>query len=671
MAAVAQDDIDLRIDPDDGDGYYRLYWTGGSTPYEVYRSTDPALVVAATNRLGETILQAWIDEPPPAGGPFFFQITSSCLPACVAGEICCYEVCCSLPNATPGCGGAGAGCVVESCDEDYWNLNGINADGCEFFCDTPEMTDFPDLLGTDENCDLVDGEVDNAIFVAKWGDDGNPGSLESPKLTIQAGLDSAAALGRRDVYVAAGLYFEKINMPAGVGAYGGYDSDFHARDIAIYETIVAGTDPTAALPGAVSFLSLTGLPSGTTVFDGFTVLAPDVATATDSTYGLYLVDSDQSVTIAHNRIHGGDGGDGARGADGTDGAAGTPGSPGMDALDLYATYGVSGHECSAAYHSPGGAGGSTICGPTPTNGGDGGGRICPAFDGSQTDPPVASEWGQAGSNGGGPGGSPGWDVYHQAYSCYGYETWGYLAGDPGADGAAGDNGGPGEGCFPASGSVVASLWVAQPAAAGADGGHASGGGGGGSGAGAWTHEMCDAYGYSNDNLGGSGGGGGAGGCAGTAGGPGQGGGGSFAIFTTWTAPPATVPTIVDNTIYTGFGGRGGDGGAGGLGGEAGAGGPGGASIEFIFEPDPVYPSFAGGHGGSGGRGGHGGGGGGGCGGPAYGIFAWNQGAANLDAWSFGNLIITSGAGGAGGQGGYSLGNPGNAGTDGEHAETSF
>ena len=137
MAAVAQDDIELSIDPDDGDGYYRLYWTGGAAPYEVYRSTDPAIVILATNRLGETILQVWIDEPPPEGGPWFYQVTSSCSPVCEMDEICCYELCCSLPNATPACGGAGLGCVVESCDENYWNRIGILSYGCEFLCDTP------------------------------------------------------------------------------------------------------------------------------------------------------------------------------------------------------------------------------------------------------------------------------------------------------------------------------------------------------------------------------------------------------------------------------------------------------------------------------------------------------------------------------------------------------
>lgn len=666
-AALAADPIVLNIVPDQGDGFYRLYWTGGHVPYEVYRSTDPATVVMATNRLGETVGMSWIDEPPVAG-TYYYQLTSSCPTGCGAGEICCEESCCSLPNATPACGGSGVGCVVESCDPDYWNLNGIHADGCEFFCDTPTLTDFPDLLGTDENCDFVDGEVDNAIFVSKSGNDLDDGSLDLPKLTIQSAIDAAVAMGKRDVYVAAGLYVEKITVPADLGVYGGYRFDFFDRDLAFYETVIIGTAPTAGQPGAVNFLSVSGGGAGSSVLDGFTVFATEGQALGASSYGVYILQSDDTVTVRNNQIYGGYGADGALGTDGQFGVPGSPGTAGLDALDLLQSYGVSDHDCSPVNHSPGGLGAASICG---TEGGDGGERVCPFYDGTQTAAPVASEGGQAGQNSGGLGGTAGQDVYHQMFSCEAFEVFG---GGPesadGLDGLSGVDGIPGFGCNSPAGSVTGGLWNAVPPSPGGSGQHGGGGGGGGSGAGAWMHASCVTE-YGGDNLGGTGGGGGAGGCGGTAGTGGAVPGGSFAVFVTYFVPPVSVvPAINNNIIYTGFGGAGGAGGRGGQGGEGGSGGNGGTA-NHVTILDPVFPTYPGGRGGDGGLGGHGGGGGGSCGGPAYGIYASNTGGANLTIWTLGNFILTSGAGGVGGRGGASNGLAGGDGLDGNHAATNF
>jgi hypothetical protein len=658
----------LNVVPDQGDGFYRLYWTGGNPPYDVYRSTDPALIVTSANRLGETVGNAWIDQPP-AAGVHYYMVTSSCAPACAAGEICCNEACCGLPHATPACGGGTLTCVVESCDPGYWNVNGLSADGCEFFCDTPSMTDFPDPQGLDENCDFVDGEVANSIFVARSGSDVNAGTMASPKLTIQAGIDAAVAGGRRDVYVAAGLYFEEIVLPGGVGVYGGYTGDFRARNVATNETIIFGTQSTVARPGAVNVFSILNQPAGSSVLDGFTVFAPDGGASGASSYGVYVHDTDASLRLGHNRVYGGYGADGATGGDGTTGQAGPNGSTGVAALDLNVAFGVVNHGCLLAHERPGGPGGSRTCSGQSTNGGNGGTSACPAFTGGQTLPPVPRETGTNGFNGGGPGGPAGWDVYQLGTACSVYQGFGDLIGSSGSAGLQGNSGTAGAGCSQPAGSVVSGLWAAAPSGAGANGADGGGGGGGGSGAGAWMDLACVPLGYGSDNLGGSGGGGGAGGCGGRGGTGAGGGGGSFAIFVVFGSLPASVPAISGNSLYTGIGGTGGIGGAGVAGGSGGGGGAGGAGMTTTT--NPAWPSFRGGDGGQGGSGGSGGGGGGGCGGPTYGLFAWNTGGLGLAQWAADNTFILNGAGGAGGAGGPALVNRGGNGADGPHAAKNF
>ena len=65
-------------------------------------------------------------------------------------------------------------------------------------------------------------------------------------------------------------------------------------------------------------------------------------------------------------------------------------------------------------------------------------------------------------------------------------------------------------------------------------------------------------------------------------------------------------------------------------------------------------------------------GGGGCGGVSYGIFAFGQGSADLNAWKSSNDVI-GGAAGAGGFGGGSApgGDPGTDGAAGTLADTNF
>jgi hypothetical protein len=582
-----------------------------------------------------------------------------------------------VANATRLCDSTGA--VPQCsfvCDDRTADLNGNPADGCE--CVVVSDVDVPN--GQDLNCDGVDGDVTMTVFVAKNGNDGNPGTIDAPVRTIQAGIDRATAEGLRDVYVATGVYSESITLAAGVIVYGGYSSDFRQRDTILFETALLSAAPTAEKPAAVNGENLTGAP-GSTGLVGVSVFGWVHRTPGATSYAIRCVDCTDAVVFRDNRVVAGSGGDGATGAEGAPGASGGAGTAGLAALD------IGKNMCSAADHRAGGAPGVQTCGAVNVSGGAGGSSVCPDYNESsgQTACPVTSNQSvaaaQLGASGSGPaagdGGESGFDRYINAldgpYSeCTATAQNCTLcktppespAGSPGERGGPGDAGAAGSGCDGVGGTVTGGLWRGGDGAAGGGGGPGSGGGGGGAAGGVETWGCPAEVGGFHD-LGGSGGGGGAGGCGGTGGGGGTAGGGSFAFFFHWTSAPASLPVVEDNAIVRGDGGDGGAGGSGGPGGAGGAGGDGGPSVAG----NTTFCTVAGGAGGEGGAGGHGAGGGGGCGGASYGIFV--SGAAGSAAWKSGNAFEAAGGSGRGGRGGLSLGLPGAAGADGAEGDANF
>ncbi|MCC6622109.1 MAG: hypothetical protein IT385_12675 [Deltaproteobacteria bacterium] len=579
-------------------------------------------------------------------------------------------------NATRVCDASGdvPRCVVV-CAEGTADIDGNPLNGCE--CDETSDTDLPD--GTDQNCDGIDGEIDNGVFVARTGDDSAAGTIDDPLLTVQAGVDRAASLGRRDVYVATGVYAESVTLTSGVTVYGGYSGDYHRRDRRLYETALLAGQPTRDQPGAVNAVGITAA-SGLV---GFTVFGASPETAGASAYTIWIVDSGDALRIADNTIDAGDGAAGAPGGAGASGTTGVPGVGGGAAKD------IGDGTCGASDHNLGGAGGPRTCGGVDVGGGAGGAAICPDYNESaaadacpvtSSQAATAVEAGAAGRGAApGGGGAAGLDVFtSRAFGPYSatpcadanancsvcHVPSGAATGGDGAAGAPGVSGLAGEGCADADGAVVDHRWVAAGATAGSDGGAGSGGGGGGAAGGVETFG-CGAQGSAFSDIGGSGGGGGSGGCGAAAGTAGGSGGGSFAIFVSWSASPTSRPVIVGNEVRPGAGGAGGNGGLGGTGGAGGAAGPGGlggASAATVCAP-------RGGAGGAGGNGGHGGGGGGGCGGPSFGIFV--AGGAGDPAWKSGNTIAGTARAGAAGAGGPSLGATGGSGLEGAEGAASY
>lgn len=572
---------------------------------------------------------------------------------------------------------------VEACPGGF-DCKSVSADGVDiaFIC-VPDLTcvpvDGPDFAGDDldTNCDGIDGEVDNGVFVARNGDDDADGTITRPVRSIAVGVDLAVALGKRDVYVASGVYSGNVALAEGKGLFGGYSADFRVRAPYALETAILGEPASDEVPAAITCVGLGAADAAApTIVRGFTVFGANAANVPGAnSYAAYLRDCGPNLSLRDNRIYGGAGGNGVPGVPGSDGDAGVAGAPGVDAYDVNQFTGGGARQCFASNHRAGGAGGSKTCGGVAVSGGEGGDSVCPDYG---TAPPASAIGGAGAGDAPGDGGWAGWDLRIETQNtancsrCLAPPDQEPFSAGLGQPGAPGDSGARGAGCAVPEGRVVDGHWRGDPGDDGGDGDHGSGGGGGGSGGGVEvTGSNCAALDVTGgSDMGGSGGGGGSGGCLGVGGAGGAAGGGSFAIFMTFDAAPEGLPELRDNVIRRGTGGFGGAGGPGGVGGVGGAGAPGGASGEGSLG---TFCAFAGGSGGAGGQGGHGGGGGGGCGGASYGLFVWpaDGGGADLNALVADNLFEVGGVGGLGGAGGASLGASGTPGATGGGADTNF
>ncbi|MBK7858450.1 MAG: hypothetical protein IPJ65_07465 [Archangiaceae bacterium] len=489
--------------------------------------------------------------------------------------------------------GTAGRCVNGSCQNTclpgFVDLDMNPANGCEYACTFVSAADLPDLAFGDANCDGIDGEVGNGIFVSPQGLDGNPGTRAAPKKTVQAGILAAVAGSKRDVYVAAGTYTEQVQMAADKGVYGGYLAADWSRGTANVSSVAGVLTPLAISSANNARVQLMTFIGNTPVGAG------------QSSYGAWIINSTgvvlEGVTVRAG--NGTPGSAGTAGATGASGGAGQVGQPGAEDSDFVCT--------TNAAPTPGPGGTNGTCGRT---GGRGGAPGKAGSTGSDGLPGV----------GGTPGGS---GVPAEQGNIAPGNPYVGSAGSPGAPGGHGTS-------ATGFGSISGAGYALANATAGGSGSHGNGGGGGGGGGGGTVN--CDSY-------GGAGAGGGAGGCGGAFGLAGMSGGAAVAIFLFNASVTAT-----SCTLQTGNGGDGGRGGTGGTGGTGGAGGvaSNGAGNEYgnSSEQDDGSNGARGGRGGNGGRGGDGGGGGGG---PSIGVL---RGGAST--WAATAPIYVLGQGGAGG-----------------------
>ncbi len=464
---------------------------------------------------------------------------------------------CNTPNATNTCTGGTCGFT---CPANRWDLDGNPANGCEYVCTFISAVDLPDLGLVDANCDGIDGEVNNSVFVTTTGSDGNPGTRTAPKLTLAGALSAAISTNKRDVLVAGGGYLGQVNITApNKGLYGGYTAGTWARALTTAVTVTGTNTP----------LSITN--ANNAVVQLMTFNGADPVGVSATAYGALIVNS-ASVQLERVNISAGAGTAGSSGGTGASGAAGGNGGQGAPGCEDSSF--ITCRNCSRP--TPG-AGGTSTCG---RNGGRGG------FPGNEH---ASGEAGLAGVTANPGPGTPS-----------GGGNWATPAIYWGANGAAVSNGtnGSSGGNFGVLGPVGYTVANTTDGTDGADGNGGGGGGGGGGGPNA-----CDSY-------GGAGSGGGAGGCKGTRGTRGTSGGGSFGIMLWNSTVQATTCVITASN-----GGAGGNGGPGGIGGNGGSGGPrnnyGGSG-----EQDDGSNGAPGGNGSKAGNGGAGGAGGGG---PSIGV----------------------------------------------------
>ncbi|MFT3712556.1 MAG: MopE-related protein [Archangium sp.] len=508
----------------------------------------------------------------------------------------CTTVCPNRPNAARYCSlnACGFSCIPGFLDQD-----GLSANGCEYTC-TMMGVDDPDDLGTDQNCDGIDGDESKAIFVALTGNDFNPGTKALPKRTVQAGVNAANS-SKPHVYVSEGVYVETVALRSGISIYGGYSVSANwTRNSALYTTTI---QQDLTQNGRVIAMTGSNILAPTTVAY-LTVRANNASGFGASTYGIHCV-ACTLLTVKRVNVYAGSATSGTGGANG---GAGSPAGNGA---------GGSNGSCDGAAGG-GGLGGFSVCGRTGGNGGNGG-----------------AEGSNAGQGGGlgiisSSGGSSGNQCNASSTLCL---SGGCTAG-PGGGGANGSSGGAGSnGAGGNNAMLVGQFWEVSVGGDGTDGADGNGGGGGGGGGG--QGGACV-----DDGGGNGGGGGGGGGCHGTFARGGNPGGSSFAVFLI----NSTGMRIESSTLTSGSAGNGGSGGTGGSGGSGGSGAGGANSC--------TGEVGAGGRGGDGGNGGRGGHGGGGQGGWSYAMYKFS---------STPTIVSVNFFGGSAGIGGTS---PGNAGANG-------
>lgn len=82
-AIGALDGIQLTVARGALPGEVLLTWSGGTVPFQVFRSDEPGDVSDPANLIGETLTSSWIDAPPP-NGIHYYHVTGSSVQGAVA-----------------------------------------------------------------------------------------------------------------------------------------------------------------------------------------------------------------------------------------------------------------------------------------------------------------------------------------------------------------------------------------------------------------------------------------------------------------------------------------------------------------------------------------------------------------------------------------------------------
>ncbi len=445
-------------------------------------------------------------------------------------------------NVPDGCGGTIAQCGVGA------DCGAFSHCGQTLSCQCNSTIDVPDDAFQDTNCDGIDGDESDAVFVSTLGSDTAVGTDRNhPFASLNRAFLELASSPRHFIFIAAGMYLAPTRAwPNGASLVGGYDAAWNRTAASSARALMSG-------PATGLLISGTAQP---TLIERVVMISANAGAPGTSSIGLRLVNTGSSVSLRFVEVNAGHASDGVSGVTGGVGARGLDGYNGSN----------------APVHQP------TICSSGAIGGGANGLRG--GQGGCDAQP----------SGGAAQGGTPGGSVGCQAAN--GAAGW---AGGTGAMGTSG-SWGSGYGTFQSDG-----WWYPTSAMEGGSGNPGDRGQGGDGGGGGGKQD-CGIFGpWEAGAEGGGGGSGGNGGMGGTGGKPG---GASIAMVVV-----NSNPTFTNVLLTTRGGGNGGTGGVGGPGGAGGAGGSGGFGV--TNGPGNSGNGGRGGSGGRGGTGGPGGSGQGG------------------------------------------------------------
>jgi hypothetical protein len=276
----------------------------------------------------------------------------------------------------------------------------------------PSLPDPVDNAFIDSNCDGMDGNAAQLVFVAVDGNDASGcGTRQSPCRTINRGVSVANGAGF-DVVVSQGTYNERVVVVNGVSVHGGYSRSNGWARSSTFETRIAGTSVTGSFVESVYAENIVE-PTELDHFVIETASAP-AGQAGISVYGIRVRNA-SSLVLAHLDVSVGQGSSGFTGGTGGNGSRGNDGS-------------------GASGGSQGAGAAPSACSNGGGNGGNGGGDQYPAACG--TGAPGQGHGGSGASGGGGGGGGGA-----SANSCAGSKR-NADNGNGGAGGAGGGNGAP-------------------------------------------------------------------------------------------------------------------------------------------------------------------------------------------------------------------------------------
>ena len=237
---------------------------------------------------------------------------------------------CPARNQADGLANAAGACQY-TCRTGYVDLDGdlVNpsSNGCEYLCTITNPVDVPDDNFLDTNCDGIDGDPANAVFVAPppFGNPANPGTRALPISSLVGAITVAQGTGR-DVYVSDGNYTGTLDLVNGVSMYGGYSASTNWSRSNSARSTIQGQGGTGVRAFGIS---------SPTVFDRFEVLSGDAQPPSGSGPGLNAIgievrSSNANLLVSNNRITPGAGSPGTAGTGGGSGSNGLPGSRGGD-----------------------------------------------------------------------------------------------------------------------------------------------------------------------------------------------------------------------------------------------------------------------------------------------------------------------------------------------------